>query len=272
MAHVDVLLPVKNSASTIGEAIESILQQSLRDFRLFVIDDGSTDATPDLIKTYTEKDRRVEMLRNSGRGIVDALNFGLSRATAPFIARMDGDDISAPLRLERQIGFLEANPSYAAVGTRIECFGTKSGSPQMILSPDGCRTALCLYTPICHPTVVMRRDAIMKLDHPYTKEFPHAEDYDLFTRLVAVGEIGNLDDQLLRYREHAGQVSSQNRATQRECSFSIASRYMARQYGVDTSSKARILTTMLLKAFQLGPAHARESARAIKGALQVNFA
>lgn len=271
MAHVDVLLPAKNAAPTIGEAIDSILGQSLTDLRLLVIDDGSSDGTPDIIKAYAAKDARVALMGSTGQGIVDALNSGLARATAPFVARMDADDISAPTRLERQVGFLEANPSFAAVGTRIACFGSKTGSPHMVLSADGCRSALCLYTPICHPTVLMRRDALLKLGQPYTKEFPHAEDYDLFSRLVAVGDICNLDEPLLNYRLHDGQVSSQNRMAQRHCAWQIASRYIANSYGIDAGSKSKVLAVMVAKAIALGPMSARESARAIKNALQVNF-
>lgn len=271
MAHVDVLLPVKNAAPTIGEAIDSVLGQTLRDLRLLVIDDGSSDATPDIVKAYAEKDARVELMGSTGQGIVDALNSGLDRATAPFVARMDGDDICAPTRLERQLAFMEAHRDVAAVGSRIACFGSKTGSPPMVLSAAGCRAALCLYTPICHPTVLMRRDALSKLGTVYTKEFPHAEDYDLFTRLVAVGDICNLDEPLLNYRLHDGQVSKQNQMAQRRVAFQIASRYIARTYGVERGATAKIIAVMCAKAIQLGPSSARESFRAVRNAVQVNM-
>src|SRR5579862_1049526 len=107
---VDVVLPVYNAGSTIEEAVESIRAQALRGIRIIIIDDGSTDETPELLSKLAREDPRIVLLRKPNGGIVDALNFGLDHCRAEFVARQDADDVSDPDRLAAQVKYLEMHP------------------------------------------------------------------------------------------------------------------------------------------------------------------
>ena len=272
MARIDVLMPVKNGADTIGSAIESVLAQSFRDLRLLVVDDGSTDATGEIAAAAAGRDPRVIVTRNPGKGLVDALNHGLSQSSAPFVARMDADDLSMERRLERQLEFMGENPGVAAVGSRCHLFGAQTGYPPALISPAQCREAIGLFTPLCHPSVVMRRDALARLETPcYSAQFPHAEDYELFSRLVLAGDLCNLDEPLLRYRIHAKQVSNVASETQRRSAFQISARHISDVYGIEKTATARIIAVMARKAACLGIGSWRESSRALRNALRVAY-
>lgn len=269
MAGIDVLMPVKNAATTVGAAIDSILQQSFRDLRLIVVDDGSADGTRAIAQGYADRDGRVTIARNPGRGIVSALNFGLENASAPFIARMDADDISLKSRLKTQFEFMQDRPNVAVVGSRFRFFGSRTGCPEIVLTAEDCREAMCLFSPVCHPSVLMRRDALERLTHVYSSEFPHAEDYELFSRLVSVGEVCNLAEPLLHYRVHAEQVSSAANLVQRRSAFQISARYVSEKYGIDRKATSKILAVMVKKAMRLGFKNARTSARALRNGIHV---
>jgi glycosyltransferase involved in cell wall biosynthesis len=109
--RVDILLPVRNAAATLGEALGDLRAQSLRSFRCLVLDDGSTDGTRALADGFAAEDSRFEVHGRPACGIVATLNAGLEMCLAPYVARVDADDRCSPNRLERQVGFLDANPA-----------------------------------------------------------------------------------------------------------------------------------------------------------------
>jgi glycosyltransferase involved in cell wall biosynthesis len=272
MSKIDVLMPAKNAGSTVASAIHSILNQTFCDLRLIIVDDGSTDNTLAFAQSIASQDDRVVITTSPGRGIVDALNHGLSLSTAPYVARMDSDDISVETRLQRQFDYMESHPQTAAIGCKFVMFGTYTGSPPLVLSPENCRRALCLFNPMCHPAVVMRRSALDKLDHFYSAEFPHAEDYELFARLASVGDLCNLDECLLLLRTHPGSVSMQNYLIQKRSAVHISRRFIAANYGVDVRSTASVVAVMARNAARLGLKAAIPSARAIKNTMTVGTA
>src|SRR5437868_6554697 len=117
MHRVSVVMPVFNSGDWLAEAINSVRTQSLAEFELIIIDDGSTDQTESVIASAARDDARIRTVRQERRGVAAALNNGIALARSPVIARMDGDDIAEPDRLRQQLAFLKAHPRVAAVGS-----------------------------------------------------------------------------------------------------------------------------------------------------------
>ncbi|MGI4799359.1 MAG: glycosyltransferase family A protein [Janthinobacterium lividum] len=209
-ATVDVLIPVYNGASTIESALRSIQDQSLRDIRIILVDDGSTDESARIIEQMAEQDPRVVLLRQANAGIVDALNAGLALCTALFIARHDADDLAAPDRFEKQIAYLQAHPDCSAVSgavIQIDEAGTPISGVVYLLSPDLADASRCpqIEPYLIHPFLMIRHTALMLMGG-YRYVF-HAEDTDLYWRLQEAGGLHNMRDVLGNYRIHAGSVS-----------------------------------------------------------------
>lgn len=207
---VDVLIPAYNAENTVAEALASIQRQTVTRLRLLVVDDGSTDRTASILDGLARQDPRIVVLRQTNAGIVDALNSALAVASAAYIARHDADDIAYPTRLAQQIRFLDHNPTYAAVGANawhIGKDGRRLGTRTVFrgdVEPDP--FAVPAREPyLMHPFLVVRRDAMLRVGG-YRHCF-HAEDADLYWRLLAVGKLHNLSDVLGEYRVHAGSVS-----------------------------------------------------------------
>lgn len=207
---VSVLMSVYNGDQFLREAVESILCQSLRDLELIVIDDGSTDATAEILDDYKSKDPRVRVFHQENAGLIESLNRGAGFARGKYIARMDADDVSLTDRLMLQVDFLDRNPEVGVVGGAIEVI-TKTGKSAR---PDRHPCAdheikLALLrgdTPLVHPTVLMRKDIFVSVGG-YRKVVRDAEDYDLWLRIAECCKLANLDAPVLKYRRHLGQVS-----------------------------------------------------------------
>lgn len=268
MAHIDVLMPVKNGATTIGPAIESILGQSFRDLRLVITDDHSTDETAAVVERYIARDDRVFLTRNSGVGVAAARNHCLANSSAPYVAHLDSDDLMLRTRLERQLAFIEDKPHVVAVGSKGHFFGERVvGCTTVVVCPKECRDAMGLFNPVGNSSVLMRREAIDRLGTMYSMDFPYAEDYEFFSRLVHVGDICALDEVLFCYRIHSNQVSQKGRAIQRQSAFRISSRYLSEVYGTDVSSDFKVLAAMVKIAAKLGLTRFRQSAHALRDAM-----
>jgi hypothetical protein len=207
---VTVLMPVRNGAAHLEMAASSILRQSLEALELLVVDDGSTDATPSILARLAAADRRVRVLRQGAEGLVAALNRGLREAKAPLVARMDADDIAAPYRLERQMAAMDSGVALAGSAWRvIGPGGVVRRVVQPPLTDAEIRAAQRRANVIGHPTVMLRRDAVLDLGG-YRPAFLHAEDYDLWLRLLGRHRAMCLPEVLLDYREHPGQSAWRN--------------------------------------------------------------
>jgi glycosyltransferase involved in cell wall biosynthesis len=207
MPRVSVVLPVRDGARYLREAVESVLGQSLADLELIVVDDGSTDETPSLLAGFD--DRRLRVLRQDRLGLVPALNRGLEAAKAPYVARMDADDVSLPERLERQVAFLDAHPRAVLVVPGVELMDEEGhGVGTLVLPPADAdlRRRLLLRNPITHGSVVARRSALEAVGG-YRAAHGANEDYDLWRRLARDWELAALPDLLYRYRVHPGAVT-----------------------------------------------------------------
>ena len=215
---VSVLMPVYNAQRYVAEAIESILAQTFTDFEFLIIDDGSTDKTPEILRRYAARDPRIRLVSRPNRGLVASLNEGLALAWGEFIARMDGDDISLPERFERQLRYLADHPECVMVGSRVIIIDP-DGSPLTImgaaLTHEEIDQAFMAGRGqmVYHPSVMFRARALAKIA-PYREEYFTAEDLDLFLRLAEVGRIANLAKPLLKYREHGGKIGHVRAAQQ----------------------------------------------------------
>lgn len=204
MPEISVLMPVFNCELYIKDAIESILNQTFSDFELIVIDDCSTDSTLSIIKSY--EDSRINLVeKEQNTGLTNSLIQGVLIAKGKYIARMDGDDISLPERFEKQLCFLENNPEIILCGSGVEIIGQNLIS-KYPSSHDSIKIQLCFNASFYHPTIMARHQIL--LENNYNENFEPAEDYELWTRLVTVGKVANLDEVLLYYRIHESQTSS----------------------------------------------------------------
>ena len=207
MPRVSVVLPVRDGARYLGGAVESVLGQSLADLELIVVDDGSTDETPALLARFD--DPRLRVLRQDRLGLVPALNRGLEAAQAPYVARMDADDVSLPERLERQVAFLDAHPGAALVVPGVELVDEEGRRLGTIVLPPGdadLRRRLLLRNPITHGSVLLRRSALERAGG-YRADHGANEDYDLWRRLAREGELAAIPELLYRYRVHPDAVT-----------------------------------------------------------------
>lgn len=213
---ISVLLPVYNAAPYVREAVASILAQTLRDFELILMDDGSTDASGEILRLLAAEDCRIRLVQRENRGLIATLNEGLALARAPYIARMDADDISLPERLQRLYAHMERHPVVVALGSAIQ-YMDAAGRPGRVKQypvGDAVADAVLWGSPLAHPAVMLRTQAVREAGG-YPAAFPHAEDYALWLRLYAPGAIDNLPDVLLRYRLHGASVSHVYALTQR---------------------------------------------------------
>lgn len=258
MTQIDVVIPVRNGEATIEYAIRSILWQSLPEFILWVVDDGSTDDTPRVVERLMAQDARIKLLRGQRRGISSALNAGILAGNAPFVARMDADDISLPERFARQVATLRAHPQIAVLGSRFTYFGDAYGVPPVPISERACAAAIKLFSPFCHPTTMMRRTALEALPDLYRSDFDHAEDYDLFSRLLADHRGANLDEVLLAYRVHGGQISKTKSNEQNRIAHRISVASCARGNPMGTAS---YLATIVASSARLDTSLWRSCAR-----------
>jgi glycosyltransferase involved in cell wall biosynthesis len=205
---VSVIMPVYNTAEYLVEAIESILSQSLRDFEFIIIDDGSTDASGEILGRYKDIDSRIRVERQENSGIVMALNKGMKMATGKYIARMDSDDISLPERLARQVAFMESHPEVGVCGTACRLFGGSAGVSWTTTDPEEIKSRLLFWPCMSHPTVMMRRDVVVKENLYYKPDFKMAEDYELWVRFSQYAQLANLPEVLLLYRIRGNQITS----------------------------------------------------------------
>lgn len=206
MPKVSVLMPVYNAAPYLKEAIDSILGQSFTEFELIIINDGSTDSSNEIIKSY--QDPRISFTNNeSNLGLVETLNLGIDLAQGEYIARMDGDDISLPERLARQVDFMDAHPEVGACGSAFQFFGD---SDRIALHPSDykqCFTLLSVNSSLGHPTSMIRRKVLTDHHIRYENEYHYAADYAFWIRVSQVSCISSLPETLLLYRWHSANMS-----------------------------------------------------------------
>ena len=216
---VSVVMSVFNGQTFLPEAIESILSQTYRDFEFVIIDDGSTDNTPDILAEYASRDARIRIHRHANKGRAESLNIGVSVAKGEYIARMDADDIALPDRLQEQMRFMESHPEVGLIGGALELITADGRALKTIRYPledSAIRSVMLEYSPFAHPTVIVRKEVVLA-SGGYRKALLDADDYDLWLRMSERTQLANLEKSVLRYRIHRGQVSIKNMKHQILC-------------------------------------------------------
>lgn len=196
--RVTVLIGAYNSAATLGRAIDAILTQTVTDLELIVVDDGSRDGSADVARAAAATDRRVRLL-SMGRnvGIARSLNAGIEAARAPFVAIQDADDYSDPVRLERQLAALQADPGVAVVGVRMHEVDTAGAplAPRTSFAVGDVGPVLLRFNPIPNTAAMFRRDAVLAVGG-YDARYRYAMEYDLWLRLAERWRVVTLDEAL----------------------------------------------------------------------------
>jgi glycosyltransferase involved in cell wall biosynthesis len=207
---VSVVMAAYNSERFIGEAIQSILDQSFKNFELIIVNDCSHDTTWKIIKKYSLVDKRIGIYQNiKNMGGCQTLNIGMSLAKGKYIAVMDNDDWSYPERLEKQVNFLEKNPKVGIVGGTMEIIdenGVVSSKRKYNLDDADIRKNLFRYSPFAHPLIMMRR-SVLEIVGYGDCEYAPADDYELYFRIGTVAKFANLKDTIFKYRVVANSMT-----------------------------------------------------------------
>ncbi len=206
---ISVILPVYNGEKYLKEAIESILNQTYKDFEFIIINDGSTDKSLDIIEKYKKEDERIIVISRENKGLIATLNEGIEKAKGKYIARMDQDDISLPNRFEEQLKFLEKNPEIGVCGTWVEVFG-ENRNPilwKMPIKDEELRPRLLFSVTFAHPSVMMRKGLINQYNLRYNEKYINAEDYKFWLDFSKYTKFGNIPKKLFLYRYHETSVS-----------------------------------------------------------------
>lgn len=226
---ITVLMPVHNGAEYLRASVESILGQTCRDLELLVVNDGSTDRTPELLARFATDDPRVRVIGGTARlGFSGALNLGLTQARGTLIARMDADDIALPDRLAVQSEFLRDHPDVGLCGGRVQAFGLRKGP--FHCPPLTAEETLCYAlfdNPFAHPTIMLRRDLVIRHELQFDPAFCPSDDYELWSRCVRLFPCANINRVVLNYRVHAKSMSEADWGEMDRLAARIAARELA---------------------------------------------
>jgi glycosyltransferase involved in cell wall biosynthesis len=240
---VSIVLAAHDAAATIAPAVASVLRQSERDLEVVVVDDGSSDATPELLDRV--RDERLVVVRNDERlGLAASLNRGVDHARGRWLARLDADDVALERRLERQLARVRSGWPVAVLGTAVLELddGGRLGAVHVPPVGDAAVRWHALFgAPFFHPTVLVDRNVLDSHRLRYDPAYAESEDYDLWARLLAVAEGDNLDVPLVLRRVHPGQASKRRGELQRSFQRTVALREigaLAPELGADGAELA----------------------------------
>jgi glycosyltransferase involved in cell wall biosynthesis len=231
---VSVLMPVRNCAAYLPLALESLAAQSFEDFEIIVVDNGSSDETSEILRAWGRREPRLRAFRLRRPGLARSLNFAASKARAPLLARLDGDDIALPERLATQVAAMRARPSLGLLGSAAEMIDSRGRRIGAIDRPAGDAELRAFQRSGCgfiHSSVMMRRDAFTAAGG-YRKGLNVAEDYDLWLRMAERGEIANLPDRLVRYRIHTDSATARKPVRQAVAVACVTAASEARRRGL----------------------------------------
>ena len=219
MPELSIMMPVYNAERFVTEAIESILAQTLTDFEFIIVNDGSTDSSPQILERYAQEDQRIRLVNQPNQGVVGARQTALDLVTTSYVAVTDADDVSIPDRLEKQFGYLSDHEECVLV-----CGHMREIDPEGVFVRDITdeldharidQMLMLLNNPIGHSTAMMRTSVVRQVGG-YRDPYPTAEDYDLWLRLMEVGRVAVLNHVVIKRRlVDTGLTYSQSQ-TQRE--------------------------------------------------------
>jgi glycosyltransferase involved in cell wall biosynthesis len=210
---ISVLTPVFNGEKWIGEAIRSVLSQSVENFELLVVDDGSTDESAAIAERYSRQDPRVRLLKKPKSGLVDSLNWGLAAARGEWIARLDADDVAQEDRLESQLIVARSDSRIVLVGSGAFDINEAGIVEGVQLYPAAHAALLSSLKTrrrfFAHSSAFFKADAVRSLGG-YRRRVTNAQDHDLWLRLSEIGMLCSVRKPLIKYRRHPLQISHQD--------------------------------------------------------------
>ena len=239
---VVILLTVYNRPS-VKNTIESILNQTYKDFQLLIIDNASDDGTYEIMQEYASKDDRIVLLRNeSNMGQTYSLHRGMSLIKGKYIARIDADDLMLPTRLEKQYSFLEQNPEYAVCGSWVQFITDDDRLGPVIktcITNEGVNVLQHIKCGFYHPAIMMRKETLDKYGLGYDKAYRMAEDYDLWRQILAHAKGKNIGEVLTLYRRGENNDSVKNRNVTEEEAYHIRKQIIENE--ADCENKKKML-------------------------------
>lgn len=237
---ISVVLPAYNAEAYLDAAIASLLTQTYRNIEVIAIDDGSSDDTLAILNRWADRDSRIRVVSRPNRGISPTRNEGISVATGVFIAQMDSDDISHPIRFERQLTHLNVHPEVNVVGSwvkNINSLDMEIGLHQLPITHEEIdETHVKGHCSIVQSTVLVRAEALREVGG-YDETLAQAEDLDLWLRMAEHGRIENIPEPLVSYRLHSESISERSRQEQRGLALKVTKAAWARR-GVDGAFEA----------------------------------
>lgn len=246
---VSVVMPVYNGGQYLAEAIQSILNQTFMDFEFIIIDDGSTDQTIDIISSF--HDKRIFLHKNDNNlGNYPSRNIGMKFARGRYICVMDADDIALPCRLEKQHDYMEQNKETGICGSSIQIIPA-GGCPKFITDDEYLKVAFLSNNFCSHPSLILRKDFLLKHQLFYNEEYYFAADFDLCARGFQVFKVQNSSDKLLQYRRHSGQISTAKYAEQQKYADSIRINQLIENLGFEPEEIATLLHLKLMKKIHI---------------------
>jgi glycosyltransferase involved in cell wall biosynthesis len=260
--RVSIVMPVYNGGAFLGEAVESLLGQTLGDFELVAVDDGSEDESAAVLEGFRRSDGRVRVVATEHRGVVAALNRGWQDARAEYVAIANADDLSLPERLARQATFLDENERVALVGSLVETIDNSGRRGRLLrfpTEPDAIRATLRHHNCLAQPSVMFRRSAVAAVGG---YRLDYAEDYDLWLRLSERFDLANLREVLVLYRIHSGQISLSRIDEMERLRLAVRAAARARAAGLpDPLEGVNEITPAVLDFLRIGE---REVARVVR--------
>ena len=196
MPLVSIIMSVYNGGEYVGEAIESILNQTFENFEFIIINDGSTDNSLDILEKYRQKDKRIKIITQDNKGLTKSLNIGIKSSTGKYIARQDADDLSFPERIENQVNTFENDSSLVLLGTRakINFKGFIYESPSF--TDAEINNKLKRNNVFVHSSVMYRSCSFINIGM-YNELFKFSQDYEAWIRLSEAGKLSILDNFLV---------------------------------------------------------------------------
>lgn len=240
MPQISLVMPVWNGEKYLRETLDSVLfGQNFRDFEVIVVDDGSTDQTAAVLRSY--KDDRLRVFCLSHGGIVHALNFGVTQAKSRWIARQDADDVSFPERMGTLARAAAQKPDAVLFYSDVELFGEcvpVTAPARLARTRAMLALRLCFHTPFAHSSAMFDKAAFQRAGG-YRPEERHAEDFGLWGRLIETGPSLAIPRKLVRLRRHSESVSATNADIQAALSRTISVRHCQRFFSLDESPAFR---------------------------------
>ncbi len=233
---VSVILPFYNAENTLQRAVKSILDQSFSDFELLLVDNNSSDGSLTMAQRFASGDKRVRILQESRQGVDHAMNCGLKNAQGNYVARMDADDVSYPQRLEKQIEFLENNPEYGLVGSKVSYVSHSNETAgfwrfinwvNSFCTPAEIETYRFIEIPVVNPTIMFKRELYQKHGGCRHGNFP--EDYEMLLRFLDAGvRMAKLPEPLLEWHDYSHRLTRTDKRYFSEAFFRVKAEYFSK--------------------------------------------